>query len=133
MVLIEREHDAGEKLHTTGIVVKEAADELGLLGDLPPELIRPIGGVRLYGSRLNGVALDLPGYFFLATDTPILMRWLISQASDAGRRRALGPPAFVVIGVEGSAAALAMRFPNRQPHRIPSAKPSRKPDCASLT
>ena len=84
VVLIERKHDAGEKLHTTGIVVKEAADELGLLGDLPPELIRPIGGVRLYGSRLNGVALDLPGYFFLATDTPNLMRWLISQASDAG-------------------------------------------------
>ena len=84
VTLIERKHDVGEKLHTTGIVVKEAADELGLLGDLPPKLIRPIRGVRLYGSRLNSVALDSPGYFFLATDTPNLMRWLISQASAAG-------------------------------------------------
>jgi len=84
VTLIERKSDAGEKLHTTGIVVKEAADELARLGYLPPELIRPIRGVRLYGSRLNSVALDSPGYFFLATDTPNLMRWLISQATDAG-------------------------------------------------
>ena len=61
VTLIERKQDVGEKLHTTGIVVKEAADELGLFGDLPPELIRPIRGVRLYGSRLNSVALDSPG------------------------------------------------------------------------
>ncbi|MDQ3215123.1 MAG: FAD-dependent oxidoreductase, partial [Pseudomonadota bacterium] len=49
VILIERKTDAGEKLHTTGIVVKEAADELARLGPLPSELIRPIGGVRLYG------------------------------------------------------------------------------------
>ena len=84
VTLIERKQDVGEKLHTTGIVVKEAADELARLGELPPELIRPIRGVRLYGSRLSSVALDSPGYFFLATDTPNLMRWLISQAQDAG-------------------------------------------------
>ena len=46
VTLIERKHDAGEKLHTTGIVVKEAADELARLGYLPSELIRPIRGVR---------------------------------------------------------------------------------------
>lgn len=46
VVLIERKTDAGEKLHTTGIVVKEAADELARLGPLPSDLILPIGGVR---------------------------------------------------------------------------------------
>lgn len=84
VILIERKTDAGEKLHTTGIVVREAADEIERLGQFPPELIRPIRGVRLYGSRLASVALDSPGYFFLATDTPNLMRWLIEQASNAG-------------------------------------------------
>ncbi len=84
VILIERKADAGEKLHTTGIVVKEAADELERIGHFPPELIRPIRGVRLYGSRLASVALDSPGYFFLATDTPNLMRWLIEQAIQAG-------------------------------------------------
>jgi len=84
VILIERKADAGEKLHTTGIVVKEAADEIERLGPFPPELIRPIRGVRLYGSRLASVALDSPGYFFLATDTPNVMRWLIEQAINAG-------------------------------------------------
>ncbi|MBC8118924.1 MAG: NAD(P)/FAD-dependent oxidoreductase [Burkholderiaceae bacterium] len=84
VVLIERKADVGEKLHTTGIVVKEAADEIERLGRLPPELIRPIRGVRLYGSKLGSVALDSPGYFFLATDTPKLMRWMVKQATDAG-------------------------------------------------
>ena len=80
VTLIERKPDAGEKAaHHTGIVVKEAADELARLAYLPSELMRPIRGVRLYGSRLNSVALDSPGYFFLATDTPLLMRWLIAQ------------------------------------------------------
>ena len=31
VILIDRKSDAGEKLHTTGIVVKEAADEIGVL------------------------------------------------------------------------------------------------------
>lgn len=84
VILVERKTDAGEKLHTTGIVVKEAADEIYRIGHFPPELIRPIRGVRLYGSRLASVALDSPGYFFLATDTPNLMRWLVEQASNAG-------------------------------------------------
>jgi len=84
VILIDRKSDVGEKLHTTGIIVKEAADEIERLGRFLPELIRPIRGVRLYGSRLASVALDSPGYFFLATDTPNLMRWLVGQATDAG-------------------------------------------------
>ncbi len=84
VVLIERKADVGEKLHTTGIVVKEAADEIERLGQLPPELIRPIRGVRLYGSRLASVALDSPGYFFLATDTPNLIAGWSSRPSRQG-------------------------------------------------
>ena len=57
VILIERKTDAGEKLHTTGIVVKEAADEINRPGQFPPELIRPIRGVRLYGSQLASGAL----------------------------------------------------------------------------
>lgn len=90
VILVERKVDAGDKLHTTGIVVKEAADEIERLGQFPPELIRPIRGVRLYGSRLASVALDSPGYFFLATDTPNLMRWMIEQAINAGVDARLG-------------------------------------------
>lgn len=90
VILIERKVDAGEKLHTTGIVVKEAADEINRLGQFPPELIHPIRGVRLYGSKLASVALDSPGYFFLATDTPNLMRWMIEQAINAGVEVRLG-------------------------------------------
>lgn len=46
--------------------------------------------MRPYGSKLASVALDSPGYFFLATDTPNLMRWLIAQAIDAGVEVRLG-------------------------------------------
>ena len=88
VVLIEREHDAGEKLHTTGIVVKEAADELGLLGDLPPELILPIRGVRPYGSRLNSVALDSPGYVLPGNGHPESNVVVDFTGERRGRRRA---------------------------------------------
>lgn len=128
VVLIERKADVGEKLHTTGIVVKEAADEIERLGQLPPELIRPVRGVRLYGSRLASVALDSPGYFFLATDTPNLMRWMVEQAINAGvevRLRALfagaqrEPDGFVVadvgrvrfiVGADGPTSKVARTF-----------------------
>ena len=65
VVLVERKADAGKKLHTTGIVVKEAADEIERLGQFPPELIRPIRGVRLYGPKLASVAVDSPVISFL--------------------------------------------------------------------
>lgn len=86
VTVLERKGDPGEKLHTTGIIVKDAIDQIALLDRLPSELVRRIGGVRLYSPNLNWVDLAAPGYYFLATDTPNVMRWLAEQAEQAGAR-----------------------------------------------
>ena len=86
VTVVEKKRDAGEKLHTTGIIVKDAIDQIALLDGLPAELVRRIGGVRLYAPNLRHVDLAAPGYYFLATDTPQLMRWLAAEAERAGAR-----------------------------------------------
>lgn len=90
--LIDRRADPGEKLHTTGIVVKEALAALEAIAPVPPALTRAVTGVRLHAPNGASVALDSPGYFFLATDTPQLMRWLVASARDAGVDVALAAP-----------------------------------------
>ncbi len=84
VAVLEKKSDAGEKLHTTGIIVKDAIDQVALLDGLPADLVRRIGGVRLYAPNLRYVDLTAPGYYFLATDTPQVMRWLAAQAEEAG-------------------------------------------------
>lgn len=84
VTVLEKKGDPGEKLHTTGIIVKDAIDQIALLNGLPPELVRRINGVRLYSPNLKYVDLSAPGYYFLATDTPNVMRWLAGQAEKAG-------------------------------------------------
>jgi digeranylgeranylglycerophospholipid reductase len=86
VTVLERKADPGEKLHTTGIIVKDAIDQIPLLDGLPPELIQRITGVRLYAPNLRTIDLAAPGYYFLATDTPNVMRWLAAQAEHAGAR-----------------------------------------------
>ena len=86
VTVLEKKSDPGEKLHTTGIIVKDAIDQVALLDDLPSTLVRRINGVRLYAPNLRYVDLAAPGYYFLATDTPEVMRWLASRAEDAGAR-----------------------------------------------
>ncbi len=86
VTVLERKGDPGEKLHTTGIIVKDAIDQIALLDGLPSELIRRIDGVRLYSPNLRWVDLCAPGYYFLATDTPNVMRWLAAQSEKAGAR-----------------------------------------------
>lgn len=86
VTVVEKKHDAGEKLHTTGIIVKDAIDQIALLDTLPPRLVRRITGVRLYAPNLHFVDLAAPGYYFLATDTPNTLRWLAAQAGNAGAR-----------------------------------------------
>jgi flavin-dependent dehydrogenase len=86
VAVLERKSDPGEKLHTTGIIVKDAIDQIPLLDGLPPELVHRISGVRLYAPNLRYVDLAAPGYYFLATDTPNVMRWLAAQAEQAGAR-----------------------------------------------
>lgn len=84
VTVIEKKADPGEKLHTTGIIVKDAVDQITLLDDLPASLVRRIGGVRLYAPNLKHVDLAAPGYYFLATDTPNVMRWLAAKTQAAG-------------------------------------------------
>jgi digeranylgeranylglycerophospholipid reductase len=84
VTVLEKKTDSGARLHTTGILVKDAVDQIALLDALPASLVRRIPGVRLYSPNLRHVDLDAPGYYFLATDTPGLMRWLASQAQRVG-------------------------------------------------
>jgi digeranylgeranylglycerophospholipid reductase len=79
-VVLERKPCPGANIRTTGILVKEAADSL----KLPPHLGRDIGGVRLYAPNGKFIDLSSPGYSFVATDTPGMMRWLAQQAESAG-------------------------------------------------
>jgi len=87
--VLERKHDPGEKLRTTGIIVKEAAEHT-LLNQMPAAMTRRIEQVRLYAPSLRQVALGAPGYYFLTTDTPALMRWLAGQMRANGVDLRLG-------------------------------------------
>ena len=55
--VLEAKDDPGARIHTTGILVKEAADEV----DLPHALMRRVHGVRLYAPNLTSVDLFAPG------------------------------------------------------------------------
>ncbi|GAB6197191.1 NAD(P)/FAD-dependent oxidoreductase [Lysobacter xanthus] len=89
VVVLERKHDPGEKLHTTGIIVKEAAEQT-LLNRVPASMTRRVEDVRLYAPSLAQVALAAPGYYFLTTDTPAVMRWLATQLREHGVDLRLG-------------------------------------------
>lgn len=80
VAVLETKADAGTRLHTTGIMVKEAADEI----DIPAGLTRKVRGVRLYAPSLRPLELLAPGCYFLATDTAGLLRWLAAEAMRAG-------------------------------------------------
>ena len=79
-IVLDRKDEAGARPHTTGLLVKEVAD----LWDVPRDLTRKIHGVRLYSPSLQWIDLVRPGYHFLATDTPALLRWWAKQARAAG-------------------------------------------------
>jgi flavin-dependent dehydrogenase len=90
VTVVEKKADPGAKLHTTGIIVKDAIDQIALLDSLPTALVRRIPGVRLYAPNLRFVDLAAPGYYFLATDTPNVMRWLAAVTERAGATLKLG-------------------------------------------
>ncbi|MHC9085436.1 NAD(P)/FAD-dependent oxidoreductase [Luteimonas sp. RIT-PG2_3] len=81
--VIERKRDPGIKLHTTGIIVKEAAEQT-LLSRIPAAYTRRVDGVRLYAPALHSRRLQRADYYFLTTDTPAVMRWLADQLIAAG-------------------------------------------------
>jgi flavin-dependent dehydrogenase len=82
--VLERKHDPGAKLHTTGILVREVIEQVPLLDGLPPDYVRRVNGVRLYAPNMCTVDLAAPGYYFLSTDTPRLMRWLADRCQELG-------------------------------------------------
>jgi digeranylgeranylglycerophospholipid reductase len=92
VLVLEKKADVGEKLHTTGIIVKDAIDQVPLLNGLPLELVHRVSGVRLYAPSLRYVDLAATDYYFLATDTPGVMRWLAGRAEQAGARIAYRTP-----------------------------------------
>ena len=81
--VMERKRDPGIKLHTTGIIVKEAAEQTWL-NRVPPALVRRVERVRLYAPNLRSLSLAAPGYYFLTTDTPNVMRWLADELRAHG-------------------------------------------------
>ena len=54
--VLERKRDAGERVHTTGLLVKEVAEAW----EAPRALTRNIHGVRLYSPSLHAVDLTSP-------------------------------------------------------------------------
>ncbi len=71
VLVIDRKPEPGASTRTTGLVVKEAAERW----EIPAALTRRVAGIRLYSPSLAALDLDRAGYYFLATDTPALMRW----------------------------------------------------------
>lgn len=125
VLVLDRRHAPGERVHTTGLVVKEAAERW----EIPATLTRRVRGVRLYAPSLASLDLVAAGYYFLATDTPALMRWLAREAARAGARMQFARPwrgarrdgdAFVlagggervrdIVGADGPRSAVAAGF-----------------------
>ena len=125
VAVIERKRDPGEKVRTTGILVKEAAEEM----DVPAHLTRLVRGVRLYAPNGKFTDHSSAGYYFLTTDTPNLLRWMADEATRAGAevmlgaafKRAeqdddavtlpdLGLSARLLVGADGATSAVARAF-----------------------
>ena len=80
VAVVDAKPEPGARVTTTGIVVKEASDDF----DLPARLMRKVRGVRLYSPDRRSVDLHAPGYFFHATDTAGILRWMAGEAERAG-------------------------------------------------
>ncbi|WP_455279147.1 NAD(P)/FAD-dependent oxidoreductase [Cupriavidus necator] len=89
VLVLERKDDPGDKLHTTGILVKEAIERTWL-GRAPADCVHRVEQVRLYSPRLRSIDLSAPGYYFHTTDTPRLMRWLAAELVRHGVELRLG-------------------------------------------
>src|SRR5262249_27266662 len=86
VVVLEAKDDAGARVATTGILVKEAAEEI----DVPHAMTRCIHGVGLYAPNLRHIALFSAGSLLLTTPPQRLARWLGPAAQRAGARIVYG-------------------------------------------
>jgi digeranylgeranylglycerophospholipid reductase len=84
--VIDGKPEPGARVRTTGILVKEATDDF----NMPARLLRKVRGVRLYAPGGRSVDLSAPGYYFQATDTPELLRWMAAEAQLAGAKLMYG-------------------------------------------
>ncbi len=80
VAVVEAKRDPGARIHTSGILVREAIEEI----DIPHRLTRRVPGVRLYAPSLASIDLFSPGYAFFTTDTAGLLRWMAADARAAG-------------------------------------------------
>ena len=80
VVVVDRKREPGERVHTTGILVKEAWEEWSV----PDDLVRKVSRVRVHTPRHRSVELKRNDYFFLATDTAGLLRHLVEETRRAG-------------------------------------------------
>jgi digeranylgeranylglycerophospholipid reductase len=80
VAVLDAKTEPGARVRTTGLLVKEAIEEC----DIPAALTRKIPGVRLYAPNGQNIDLFAPGYYFLATDTAAIMRWLARATARAG-------------------------------------------------
>jgi digeranylgeranylglycerophospholipid reductase len=76
VLVIDAKPEAGARVHTTGILVPEAAD-------IPYHLKRQVPGVRLYAPNMRSTDLFAPGYSFYTTRTADLVRWMANEAERA--------------------------------------------------
>jgi len=79
-LILERKYNITKNIHTSGILVKEIAEEW----NLPARLTKRINGVRLYSPALDWIDLYSTDYYFFATDMPDLMQWQTEHAMAAG-------------------------------------------------
>ena len=80
VVVLERKAEPGERIHTTGILVREAWEEWAA----PSALVRRIERVRVYSPSHRFVELNGDRYFFMATDTARLMGHLVEETRRSG-------------------------------------------------
>ena len=80
VLVIDRKKNIRHGIHTTGILVEEAADFLQ-----PPEkIVHKITRVELMGASRKGLQIQHPSYTFYATDTGGLMEHMRDRAVAAG-------------------------------------------------
>lgn len=101
VVVLDRKSEPGERIHTTGILVKEAWEEWAV----PARLARMITRVRVYTPSQRFVELSGEKYFFMATDTARLMRHLVDETRRSGAQVRFGKN-FRAVAREGNPLTL---------------------------
>ena len=136
VLVLDRQARAGQVIHTTGLLVKEAAERW----EVPARLTQRIRGVRLYAPTLSYIDLAAPGYYFLATNTAALMQWLAEEARRAGARLRYDCPfrgasrdagAMVLAGSVRASAIWSGRTARIPASRAPSACRAIAPSCSA--